>query len=110
MSANRTGAPGPQSPRAQRLRFRVPAGEDRLDASAAFHSATPTASLNARVRITLIDPKGTSVGDSRPQGLGNHGDLQIANPAAGTWTAYVYSRDSAAGGYTGPVVFGVSAA
>jgi hypothetical protein len=94
----------------QRLRFRVPAGVDRLDASAAFHSATPTASLNARVRITLIDPNGTYVGDSRPQGLGNFGDLQIASPAAGTWTAYVYSRDSDAGGYVGPVVFGVSAA
>ena len=94
----------------QRLRFRVPAGEDRLDASAAYHGATPTASLNARVRITLIDPNGTYVGDSRPQGLGNFGDLQIAHPAAGTWTAYVYSRDADAGGYIGPVVFGVSAA
>ena len=94
----------------QRLRFRVPAGEDRLNASAAFHSATPTASLNARVRITLIDPNGTYVGDSRPQGLGNYGNLQIAHPAAGTWTAYVYSRDSDAGGYVGPVVFGVSVA
>ena len=94
----------------QRLRFRVPAGVDRLDASAAFHSATPTASLSARVRITLIDPNGSYVGDSRPQGLGNFGDLQIANPAAGTWTAYVYSRDADAGGYVGPVVFGVSGA
>jgi hypothetical protein len=94
----------------QRLRFRVPAGEDRLNASAAFHSATPTASLNARVRITLIDPNGTYVGDSRPQGLGNFGDLQIAHPAAGTWTAYVYSRHSAAGGYVGPVLFGVNVA
>ena len=94
----------------QRLRFRVPAGEDRLNASAAFHSATPTASLNARVRITLIDPNGTYVGDSRPQGLGNYGNLQIAHPAAGTWTAYVYSRDSDAGGYVGPVVFGISVA
>ena len=94
----------------QRLRFRVPAGQDRLDASVAYHGATPTASLNARVRITLIDPNGTYVGDSRPQGLGNFGDLQIAHPAAGTWTAYVYSRDAAAGGYIGPVVFGVGTA
>ncbi|MBV9918183.1 MAG: S8 family serine peptidase, partial [Solirubrobacterales bacterium] len=93
----------------QRLRFRVPAGEDRLNAAAAFHAA-PNASLNARVRITLIDPNGTYVGDSRPQGLGNYGDLQIANPAAGTWTAYVYSRSAAHGGYIGPVLFGVSAA
>jgi hypothetical protein len=94
----------------ERLRFRVPAGQDRLNASAAFHSATPTASLNARVRISLIDPNGTFVGDSRPQGLGNYGNLQIANPAAGTWTAYVYSRASDHGGYIGPVLFGVSAA
>ncbi len=93
----------------QRLRFRVPAGEDRLNASAAFHVA-PDATLNARVRISLIDPNGTYVGDSRPQGNGNYGNLQIANPAAGTWTAYVYSRDSDAGGYIGPVLFGVSAA
>jgi hypothetical protein len=108
---------GPQTPdyagvpiNYERLRFRVPAGQDRLNASAAFHSATPTASLNARVRISLIDPNGIYVGDSRPQGLGNYGNLQIANPAAGTWTAYVYSRDSAHGGYIGPVVFGVSTA
>ncbi|HUA46690.1 MAG TPA: S8 family serine peptidase [Solirubrobacteraceae bacterium] len=94
----------------QRLRFHVPAGLDRIDASAAFHSATPTASLNARVRFSLIDPNGVFVGDSRPQGLGNFGDLQITHPAAGTWTAYVYSRDSEAGGYVGPVVFGISGA
>jgi Subtilase family/Peptidase inhibitor I9 len=93
----------------QRLRFRVPAGEDRLNASAAYPVA-PNASLNARLRITLIDPNGNYVGDSRPQGNGNFGNLQIAHPAAGTWTAYVYSRDAAAGGYIGPVVFGVSAA
>jgi uncharacterized repeat protein (TIGR01451 family) len=62
------------------------------------------------VRITLIDPNGTYVGDSRPQGLGNFGDLQIAHPAAGTWTAYVYRRDSDAGGYVGPVLFGVNVA
>jgi hypothetical protein len=108
---------GPQTPdyggvpiNYQRLRFRVPAGEDRLGASVAFHSATPSATLNARVRITLIDPNGTYVGDSRPQGLGNYGNLQIAHPVGGTWTAYVYSRDAAHGGYVGPVVFGVSAA
>jgi hypothetical protein len=94
----------------QRLRFRVPAGEDRLDALAAFHSATPDASLNARVRISLIDPDGMFAGDSRPQGLGNYGDFQVAHPAAGMWTAYVYSRDADAGGYIGPVAFGVRAA
>ncbi|MFZ1996104.1 MAG: S8 family serine peptidase [Solirubrobacteraceae bacterium] len=107
---------GPQTPdyagvpiNYQRLTFRVPAGVDRLDASAAFHDATAP-SLNARVRITLIDPNGKYAGDSRPQGNGNYGDFQVTEPAPGTWTAYVYSRDAAHGGEIGPVLFGVSAA
>lgn len=93
----------------ERLRFRVPAGQDRLNASAAYHPAAD-ASLNARVRISLIDPDGNFAGDSRPQGIGNFGNLQIAHPVPGTWTAYVYSRDADAGGYIGPVAFGVSVA
>ena len=93
----------------ERLRFRVPAGVDRLSASVAYHPAA-NASLNARVRISLIDPNGVFVGDSRPQGIGNFGNFQVTRPAAGTWTAYVYSRDAAHGGYVGPVLFGVSTA
>jgi hypothetical protein len=107
---------GPQTPdyagvpiNYQRLTFRVPAGVDRLNASAAFHDATAP-SLNARVRITLIDPNGKYAGDSRPQGNGNFGDFQVTEPAAGVWTAYVYSRDAAHGGLIGPVLFGVSTA
>ena len=107
---------GPQTPdyagvpiNYQRLRFRVPAGENRLSASAAYHPAAD-ASLNARVRISLIDPHGTFIGDSRPQGIGNFGNFQVTDPTPGTWTAYVYSRDAAHGGYIGPVLFGISAA
>src|SRR6185437_3205203 len=52
----------------QRLRFRVPAGVERLSASVAYHPAA-NASLNARVRVSLIDQNGSFVGDSRPQGI-----------------------------------------
>ena len=88
--------------------FNVPGGQNRLNAAIAFQNAF--GSLNARVRLTLIDPNGKLAGYSVPQGDGNYGDLQITDPAAGQWTAYIYSRDSADGGTTGPVVFSASSA
>jgi hypothetical protein len=89
--------------------FQVPAGENRLNAAIAFQNASAT-DLNARVRLTLVDPNGKLAAYSVPQGDGNYGNVQVTNPAPGTWTGYVYSRDSAAGGTTGPVVFGASVA
>ena len=93
----------------QRETFTVPAGEARLSASAAFHNALAP-SLAARVRITLVDPNGKLAGYSLPQGNGNYGNVQVTAPTPGTWTAYVWSRDSTDGGTVGPVLFGVSAA
>ena len=66
--------------------------------------------LNARVRLTLVDPNGNLAAYSVPQGDGNYGDVQVTDPAPGRWTAYIYSRDSADGGTTGPVVFAASSA
>lgn len=93
----------------QPITFTVPAGKDRLNTSIAFQAASLT-DLRARVRMTLVDPSGALAGYSVPQGNGNYGNLQITNPKAGTWTAYVWSRVSSAGGTTGPVVFGASTA
>jgi hypothetical protein len=88
--------------------FHVPNGQNRLDAAIAFQNSNAT--LNARVRLTLVDPEGRLAGYSVPQGDGNYGDIQTTDPAPGTWTAYIYSRDSADGGTTGPVVFRASSA
>jgi hypothetical protein len=93
--------------------FNVPAGQDRLNVSAAFQNAGNNATdpaLHARVRITLIDPQGRLAEYSVPQGDGNYGDVQITEPIGGRWTAYIYSRDSADGGTSGPVVVGASSA
>ncbi|MGH2884114.1 MAG: hypothetical protein ACRDPA_15710, partial [Solirubrobacteraceae bacterium] len=93
--------------------FNVPRGQDRLNVSAAFQNAGNNATdpaLKARVRITLVDPDGRLAEYSVPQGDGNFGDVQITEPIAGKWTAYIYSRDSADGGTTGPVVVGASSA
>ncbi|HEY7946716.1 MAG TPA: S8 family serine peptidase [Acidimicrobiales bacterium] len=88
--------------------FNVPTGVDRLNGSIAFQA--PTSALAARVRMDLISPSGQLADYSLPQGIGNYGDAQVADPAPGQWTAYIWSRDSADGGTTGPVLFGASVA
>ena len=93
----------------QQLHFTVPRDEKRLYASIAFQNRSAT-DLAARVRLTLIDSRGRLAAYSVPQGDGNYGNVQVANPAPGTWSAYIYSRDTADGGTTGPVLFGAQAA
>jgi hypothetical protein len=88
--------------------FDVPTGVDRLNGAIAYQGSS--SALAARVRLALVDPQGRLAEYSVPQGIGNYGDVQVTNPIAGTWTAYIWSRDSAHGGTTGPVVFGASAA
>ncbi|HEX4011266.1 MAG TPA: S8 family serine peptidase [Solirubrobacteraceae bacterium] len=89
--------------------FHVPAGENRLNASLAFVNASTT-DLNARVRLTLVDPNGDLAGYSVPQGDGNYGNIQVTNPQPGTWTAYAWSKEASQGGTNGPVLFGAQVA
>jgi hypothetical protein len=88
--------------------FNVGTGVDRLNGSIAFQGAS--SALASRVRMDLISPSGQLADYSVPQGVGNYGDAQVADPAPGMWTAYIWSRDSADGGTTGPVLFGASVA
>ncbi|MGH9016911.1 MAG: S8 family serine peptidase, partial [Acidimicrobiales bacterium] len=88
--------------------FNVGTGVDRLNGSIAFQGAS--SALAARVRLALISPTGQLADYSLPQGVGNYGDAQVADPAPGMWTAYIWSRDSADGGTTGPVLFGAGVA
>lgn len=90
------------------IHFTVPAGKDRLSSSIAWKGASTA--LAARVRLTLVDPKGRLVAYSLPQGIGNYGHVEVAAPVAGHWTAYVQSRESGTGGTQGPVRFAVSTA
>jgi hypothetical protein len=90
------------------VHFFVPNGVDRLNGSIAFQGSS--SALAARVRMALVDPAGELADYSLPQGVGNYGDAQVADPVPGQWTAYIWSRDSADGGTTGPVVFGASVA
>ena len=93
------------------VRFTVPAGQALLNGSIAWPSTTATASHpNKRVRLDLVDPSGRLAGYSQPQGSDGYGSAQVLHPAAGTWTAEIFSDTAAAGGTAGPVRFGASVA
>ncbi|MGA2929483.1 MAG: S8 family serine peptidase, partial [Solirubrobacteraceae bacterium] len=93
--------------------FQVPAGQNRLNVSLAFQNALTDVDpnyLDARVRLTLVDPSGDLAAYSVPQGDGNYGNVQVTDPQPGTWTGYVWSREAASGGTNGPVLFGAQVA
>jgi len=71
---------------AKAVTFNVPAGQARLNASVA---------LAGVVDLSLIAPNGKLAEFNLPQGAGNYGNAQVADPAAGTWTALIASGSSA---------------
>jgi hypothetical protein len=91
------------------VRFSVPPGAALLNASIAWPTTTPVpANASARVRVILVDPAGKLAAYSLPQGVGGYGSAQALRPAAGTWTAVIYSDTAKAGGTAGTVRFGAS--
>ncbi|HUA41371.1 MAG TPA: hypothetical protein VMA32_07395 [Streptosporangiaceae bacterium] len=65
---------------ATEVTFTVPAGQARLNASLA---------LAGVANLSLIAPNGDLAEYNLPQGEGNYANAQVADPAAGTWTALV---------------------
>jgi Subtilase family len=91
------------------VRFTVPAGQAVLNSSIAWYAtAAEAADLNRRVRLVLVDPSGSLAAHSAPQGVSGYGSAQVLHPAAGTWTAEIFSNTAKAGGTTGTVRFGAS--
>jgi hypothetical protein len=88
----------------EKVNFTVPGGADRLFARMAWQGNP------AVVRLTLLAPDGTFVANSRPQGgaaTANYANVDVRSPAAGNWTAVLYSL-AGPGGYRGPVILDTS--
>ena len=86
----------------KKVTFNVPAGAQRLFERMAFQGTGP---LDI-IRMTLLDPSGRFVANSRPQGgpaTANYANVDVRNPTPGQWTAVLYSEGGAAG-YHGPPV------
>ena len=93
------------------VKFTVPRGAALLNASIAYPAtAAESGNLTARVRVILVNPAGKLAGHSLPQGVGGYGTAQVLRPAAGGWTAVIFSITAKAGGTAGKVQFGASVA
>jgi hypothetical protein len=72
---------------ATEVSFTVPKGQARLNASVA---------LVGVVDLSLISPSGDLAEFNLPQGVGNYGNAQVADPAPGKWTALISTSGSGA--------------
>ncbi|HUJ66783.1 MAG TPA: hypothetical protein VLX59_14655, partial [Acidimicrobiales bacterium] len=87
------------------VQFYVPPGQARLNASISYVATGP-----APDNLSLFTPSGYLAEYSLPQGVGNYGNAQVANPQPGLWTALIFGNPSTAGGTVGPVQFGAAVA
>ncbi|MGH3266974.1 MAG: S8 family peptidase, partial [Trebonia sp.] len=78
----------------EKVTFTVPANADRLVTYLAWNDPT------SRIGVTLFDPTGKMAAFTRPQGDGNHGEVDVADPQPGQWTGIIFRRD---GTFNGPV-------
>ncbi len=83
--------------------FHVPAAAQHLDAAIAWQNPIGGQTI---AYISLLDPSGRQAAYSEPQGLGSaYGHVDIVAPAAGTWTAVIFTRPSGSTAYAGTVQF-----
>jgi hypothetical protein len=95
------------SPRAYvERKFTVPAGAEHLDAAIAWQVSLTSLAIPIAY-LALLDPSGRQAAYTIPQGLASaYGHVDVVHPAAGTWTAVIWTRiPSLVGSYSGPVQF-----
>jgi hypothetical protein len=92
------------------VRFAVAPGQARLNGSIAYVAAGPSTDFAAADNLSLISPSGQLAEYNLPQGAGNFGNAQVAEPAPGNWTALIFGSPSSDGGSVGSVQFSASSA
>lgn len=92
----------------KKITFTVPSGTDRLAAQMIWQGAAKqvgTSTVTPVVRISVFDPSGAFVTNSRPQGgavSANYANFDIRKPVAGTYSAILYTL-AGPSGYSGNV-------
>jgi len=78
----------------QEVPFKVPASSkpSRLEFSADY----PYTGQSSLLHFALLEPNGTYAAYSLPQGLGDFGEVEVANPPAGKWTAVFFTEQDGA--------------
>jgi hypothetical protein len=82
-------------------KFTVPAGTARLALNADYQFTGQSSLLH----FGLFEPNGSFASYSIPQGLGDYGTVEVANPPAGTWTAVFFTAKNSPQntGTSGPI-------
>jgi hypothetical protein len=85
----------------QDVNFTVPSttGLSRLNFAADYQNTGQVSLLH----FALIEPNGSYAAYSLPQGLGDYGEVEVANPPAGKWTAVFFTENIAGSGTSGPI-------
>jgi hypothetical protein len=83
------------------IRFTVAKNVDQLTAAIAY----PDSGVNYPANLILIDPEGRYAAFSEPQGVSDYGRADVLHPAAGTWTAVIFSQTTAGFGTVGKIPF-----
>ena len=89
----------------KKVSFTVPGGADRLNSTIIWQSGAGPNETGPVVRMSLFSPSGAYAANTRPQGgpaPANYGNVDVAHPEPGTWTAVLYTVAGAAG-FTGNV-------
>lgn len=86
---------------AKKVTFDVKSGAQRLLSQLAWQGGNKKV-----IRMSLLAPDGTFVANSRPQGAeqsANYANVDVRHPAAGKWTAVLYTAAEGKSSYTGPI-------
>lgn len=75
------------------LPFAVAAGAQRLE----FALTYPNTGQASLLHFGLFSPSGAFAAYSLPQGLGDYGEVEVANPQAGTWHAVLFTLQDTGG-------------
>jgi hypothetical protein len=74
----------------QEEHFKVPSTAGHLS-RLVFSADYPNTNQTSLLHFALLEPNGAYAAYSLPQGLGDYGEVEVANPPAGSWTAVFFT-------------------